>query len=320
MLLLAFDTSTPAVTVALHDGSQVLASHTVVDARRHGELLAPGIAQVLADARSSASDLTGIAVGVGPGPFTGLRIGLMTARAMGDALAIPVTGVCTLDVLAAAVVSAQPFLVATDARRREVYWATYDASGTRIDGPHVERPADVEWQRAFVRRRRVDVSGRVRRRAPTRISGRRCARLDGRERSRGGAATGSAVPAPAGRCRAQPSSSGRGGMNARRRPSQSTVSLEPMRWWDVDGVMDLERDLFGDECWTVAMFWSELAEPETRFYLVARDGAEIVGYAGLCAYPEESFVQTIAVKRDRQGTGIGTRLLTALIDEARRRG
>jgi ribosomal-protein-alanine N-acetyltransferase len=108
-------------------------------------------------------------------------------------------------------------------------------------------------------------------------------------------------------------------MNARRRPSESTVSLEPMRWWDVDGVMDLERDLFGDECWTVAMFWSELAEPETRFYLVARDGAEIVGYAGLCAYPEESFVQTIAVKRDRQGAGIGTRLLTALIDEARRR-
>ncbi len=108
-------------------------------------------------------------------------------------------------------------------------------------------------------------------------------------------------------------------MNARRRPAESNVSLEPMRWWDVDGVMDLERDLFGDECWTVAMFWSELAEPETRFYLVARDGAEIVGYAGLCAYPEESFVQTIAVKRDRQGTGIGTRLLTALIDEARRR-
>ena len=108
-------------------------------------------------------------------------------------------------------------------------------------------------------------------------------------------------------------------MNARRRPSESTVSLQPMRWWDVDGVMDLERDLFGDECWTVAMFWSELAEPETRFYLVARDGTEIVGYAGLCAYPEESFVQTIAVKRDRQGTGIGTRLLTALIEEARRR-
>lgn len=146
MLLLAFDTSTPAVTVALHDGTQVLAVRTVVDARRHAELLAPGIAEVLADAGRSASDLTGIAVGVGPGPFTGLRIGLMTARAMGDALTIPVTGVCTLDVIAAAVVSPEPFVVATDARRREVYWATYDAGGTRVDGPRVERPADVEWR------------------------------------------------------------------------------------------------------------------------------------------------------------------------------
>jgi tRNA threonylcarbamoyladenosine biosynthesis protein TsaB len=148
VLLLAFDTSTPAVTVALHDGTQVLAARTVVDARRHGELLAPGIAHVLADAGASASDLTGIAVGVGPGPFTGLRIGLMTARAMGDALSIPITGVCTLDVIAAAVVSAQPFVVATDARRREVYWATYDADGTRIDGPRVEHPADVQWRGA----------------------------------------------------------------------------------------------------------------------------------------------------------------------------
>jgi ribosomal-protein-alanine N-acetyltransferase len=97
------------------------------------------------------------------------------------------------------------------------------------------------------------------------------------------------------------------------------VTLRPMRWWDVDGVMDLERDLFGDESWTIAMFWSELAEPESRFYVVAQAGDEIIGYAGLCAYPEESFVQTIAVRRDRQGDGIGARMLSALIDEAHRR-
>jgi tRNA threonylcarbamoyladenosine biosynthesis protein TsaB len=149
VLLLAFDTATPAVTVALHDGAAVLAERTVVDARRHGELLAPGIAHVLAVAGASASDLTGIAVGVGPGPFTGLRVGLVTARALGDALSIPVAGVCTLDILAvtaAAVVSAERFVIATDARRREVYWATYDPDGRRIDGPCVDRPADVEWR------------------------------------------------------------------------------------------------------------------------------------------------------------------------------
>jgi tRNA threonylcarbamoyladenosine biosynthesis protein TsaB len=145
VLLLAFDTATAAITVALHDGTHVLEERTVIDGRRHGEMLGPGIAHVLATAGASASDLTGIAVGVGPGPFTGLRVGLMTARAMADALSIPVIGVCTLDIVAAAVVSADPFLVATDARRHEVYWATYDASGVRTDGPHVDRPADVEW-------------------------------------------------------------------------------------------------------------------------------------------------------------------------------
>jgi tRNA threonylcarbamoyladenosine biosynthesis protein TsaB len=149
VLLLAFDTATPAVTVALHDGTAVLAELTVVDARRHGELLAPGIAHVLAVAGASASDLTRIAVGVGPGPFTGLRVGLVTARALGDALSIPVAGVCTLDILAvtaAAIVSGERFVVATDARRREVYWATYDPDGRRIDGPWVNKPADVDWR------------------------------------------------------------------------------------------------------------------------------------------------------------------------------
>lgn len=144
-MLLAFDTATPAVTVAVHDGRRVRAERTVVDARRHGELLGPGIAQSLADAGVSPSDLTKIAVGVGPGPFTGLRVGLVTARAMADALGVPVVGICTLDALAADVVCEVPFLVATDARRREVYWATYDELGQRVDGPHVDRPVDLDW-------------------------------------------------------------------------------------------------------------------------------------------------------------------------------
>jgi tRNA threonylcarbamoyl adenosine modification protein YeaZ len=149
VLLLAFDTATPAVTVALRGDEGVLAEHTEIDARRHGELLAPGIEQVLAAAGCARTDLTGVAVGVGPGPFTGLRVGLMTARALGDALDIPVHGVCTLDILAAAVTGAdgaavdKPFAVATDARRREVYWATYDVTGRRESEPAVDRPAEI---------------------------------------------------------------------------------------------------------------------------------------------------------------------------------
>jgi len=146
-VLLAFDTATPAVTVALHDGERVVASHTVVDARRHGELLAPGITAVLDEAWVPRQDVTAVAVGVGPGPYTGLRVGLVTARTLSLALDVPVYGVCTLDVLAAQAVDEGavdgPFLVATDARRKEVYWASYDEKGRRLDGPHVSKPADV---------------------------------------------------------------------------------------------------------------------------------------------------------------------------------
>jgi len=145
-VLLAFDTATPAVTVALHDGERVVASHTVVDARRQGELLAPGITAVLDEAWVPRQDVTAVAVGVGPGPFTGLRVGLVTARTLGLALDVPVYGVCTLDVLAAEAVDTGavhgPFLVATDARRKEVYLASYDDHGRRLDGPEVLRPAD----------------------------------------------------------------------------------------------------------------------------------------------------------------------------------
>ena len=140
MLLLAFDTATPAVTVALHDGSETLAESTTVDARRTGEILAPGIDSVLTQARRQLSDVTGIAVGVGPGPFTGLRVGLVTARTLGDALGIPVHGVCTLDVVAYQTKSSTPFAVATDARRKEVYWALYKDFLTRSTEPDVAHP------------------------------------------------------------------------------------------------------------------------------------------------------------------------------------
>ena len=146
MLLLAFDTATPAVTVALHDGQRVLAETATVDARRHGELLAPAIAKVIADAGAEQRDLTAIAVGVGPGPFTGLRVGLVTARVYGRTLDLPVHGVCTLDVLARAAAPAaagREYLAVTDARRKELYWARYAGTGERLTGPSVDRPADI---------------------------------------------------------------------------------------------------------------------------------------------------------------------------------
>jgi tRNA threonylcarbamoyl adenosine modification protein YeaZ len=146
VLLLAFDTATPAVTVALHDGERVVAEATTVDARRQGELLAASVQKVLAEAGAELADLTAVAAGTGPGPYTGLRTGLVTARVLGSALGISAHGICTLDVIAADAVAAadgREFLVATDARRREVYWSRYAADGTRLSGPAVALPTEL---------------------------------------------------------------------------------------------------------------------------------------------------------------------------------
>ncbi|MEU9283330.1 tRNA (adenosine(37)-N6)-threonylcarbamoyltransferase complex dimerization subunit type 1 TsaB [Streptomyces sp. NPDC048275] len=144
MLLLALDTATPAVTVALHDGTSVLASSSQVDARRHGELLLPTVDRVLAEVGLRLDAVTGIVVGVGPGPYTGLRVGLMTADTFGLALGVPVHGLCTLDGLAYAAEVEGPFVVATDARRKEVYWARYADPRTRVSEPAVDRPGDLD--------------------------------------------------------------------------------------------------------------------------------------------------------------------------------
>ncbi|MET9848663.1 MULTISPECIES: tRNA (adenosine(37)-N6)-threonylcarbamoyltransferase complex dimerization subunit type 1 TsaB [Streptomyces] len=143
MLLLALDTATPAVTVALHDGTDVVAASSQVDARRHGELLLPAVDRVLAEAGARLDAVTAIVVGTGPGPYTGLRVGLMTADTFGLALGVPVHGLCTLDALAYAADVEGPFVAATDARRKEVYWARYEDARTRVTDPAVDRPAEI---------------------------------------------------------------------------------------------------------------------------------------------------------------------------------
>jgi len=153
-MLLTFDTATPMVTVALHDGNDVVAELVSERPLQHGEQLAPLIDRALRETGLVRQDLTAIGVGVGPGPFTGLRVGLVTARTLGFVLEIPVYGVCTLDVLAVEAADTgavtEDFVVATDARRREVYVASYDADGARVDGPVVGKPADHATERPVV--------------------------------------------------------------------------------------------------------------------------------------------------------------------------
>lgn len=139
MLSLAIDTATTDLVVGLVDGGETLAQ-SVIHTRAHNEMLVPEINRLLAESGKTYADLGEVVVGCGPGPFTGLRVGMATASAIAQALGIPVRGACTHDAVAAQFEGS--VLVVTDARRREVYWARYK-DGKRVAGPDVCKPADL---------------------------------------------------------------------------------------------------------------------------------------------------------------------------------
>jgi tRNA threonylcarbamoyladenosine biosynthesis protein TsaB len=144
-LVLALDTAT-VVNVGLARGPQVLAVATVPDRMAHAEQLMPLVADTLARGGVRVADLDQIVVGLGPGPFTGLRVGVVTGQILASVTGVPLHGICSLDALAVEYAATDPagkFVVATDARRREVYWASYAADGRRQYGPTVERPDSV---------------------------------------------------------------------------------------------------------------------------------------------------------------------------------
>ena len=143
-VVLALDTATPDLSAAVV-GPNLRESVRVPVGNRMAAAIAPEVDGLLQYSGLARGDLAAIAVGAGPGPYTSLRVGLMFARAVGWALGIPVLGACSLDVVARAVslAGAGAFGVALDARRREVYWAGYDAEGRRRVGPLVARPADI---------------------------------------------------------------------------------------------------------------------------------------------------------------------------------
>lgn len=137
-MILAIDTSA-AVAVSVLDGDRVVGARSEFAPRGHAELLSGFVRDAMADAGVAGADLEAIVVGTGPAPFTGLRVGLVTARTLGFAWGVPVHGVCSLDALGA---EHGDVIVVTDARRKEVYWARYRA-GQRVEGPEVGAPESV---------------------------------------------------------------------------------------------------------------------------------------------------------------------------------
>jgi tRNA threonylcarbamoyl adenosine modification protein YeaZ len=150
VLVLALDTATPTLVAGVARWSagqetEVLAERAVPSGTRHAELLTPAIRDVLADAGIAIADLDAVVTGLGPGPYTGLRVGVVTAAALADARGVPVVGVCSLDAIGSGART-----VVTNARRKEVYWAAYAADGSRLEGPDVVRPEDLRRTGPYV--------------------------------------------------------------------------------------------------------------------------------------------------------------------------
>ena len=135
---LAIDTSTSRTSVAVVDEGALLWHGYRDGATSHGHALPDLVSQAL----EIAPNIEQVVVGMGPGPFTGLRVGIAFARTFALARLIPVIGICSLDAIAALVRERDDFIIATDARRKEVYWAQY-RSDVRIEGPHVDLPSVV---------------------------------------------------------------------------------------------------------------------------------------------------------------------------------
>jgi tRNA threonylcarbamoyl adenosine modification protein YeaZ len=134
--VLAIDTSTSRSCVAIIEGTDVLYSGFKDGATAHGPSLPALVQEALA-----VSDVDEVVVGMGPGPFTGLRVGIAFAQSFALAREIPVRGVCSLDAIAAQI-QEKDFIITVDARRKEVYWARY-TDGVRVGDPAVNFPADV---------------------------------------------------------------------------------------------------------------------------------------------------------------------------------
>ena len=141
MNVLAIDTSVGVSVAILRSNGEVTQSQAV-DHGMQGELTAELISKVVSDSGLKIEEIADVVVGVGPGPFTGLRVGLVTASVFAHAREIPIHGICSLDAIAFDY--AKPCIVVTDARRKELYWARYE--GIRIGDPQVSKPEAIASQ------------------------------------------------------------------------------------------------------------------------------------------------------------------------------
>ena len=274
MKILAIDTSTDRTSVAIIEDGEITSSKYHENPLAHGEALA----KLIVEMAKELNDLDLVAVGMGPGPFTGLRSGISFGQSFALARGIPWVGVSSLDALAKQF-SDKEFIVQVDARRREVFYARY-LNGLRIGEPAVAHLATLEKLNLPIYSGFPDPKDIAQLSHTQNISEPIYVRRP------------DAFPAPKG------------------------VKFRTLTQLDLVPISVLEKEIFKVDPWSIDQFRSEYSAPG-RHYLVAEFGGEIVGYAGIVKRGESGDVLTLAVAPAHRQKGIGRELLRRLIDWAR---
>ena len=278
--ILSIDTSTSQTSVALVKDGKVLFSKNHNDALAHGEVLPKLVAQALEINRSI--DL--VAVGMGPGPFTGLRVGIAFAQSFAQAAGVSCVGVCSLDAMAANINEVE-FIVSTDARRKERYWARYENS-KRVSEPAVSSTLELEklGVKIFNEGDYYPDPAAI---AALALSGEKVLQPIYIRKP-------DAYPLPDG------------------------VKFRVMTALDLVVASAIEKEVYGKTAWSSAQFKEEFAKaPKDAYYLAAEADGELIAYAGIFYVADVADVHTITVVEKYRRKGVGRELLKRLIDWAR---
>ena len=276
---LLIDTSTSRTSVAIvGSGKTLFASHHD-GALSHGEALPELVAQGL----MIESRIDQLIVGMGPGPFTGLRAGISFAQSFALGRGIPWQGVCSLDAIANQIAESD-FIVAIDARRKEVFFARY-TNGLRIGEPKVCQPSQLT---AF----EIPISGEASKQYPDPTAFISIAETGATYLQPIYVRRPDAYPAPVG------------------------VKFRPMNQLDLVPAFSIEKNAYGKEAWTMAQLKEEFAGKD-RMYVVGEFGGELIAYAGVVNLAGTADVLTLTVADEHRRKGIGRELLRRLIDWSR---
>ena len=278
--VIAIDTSTAQTSVALIQDGEILFNKSHNDPLAHGEVLPKLVAEALAV--NNKIDL--VAVGMGPGPFTGLRVGIAFAQSYALAAQIDWVGVCSLDAMAAGINQSE-FIVSTDARRKERFWARYK-DGLRITEPAVSNASELEKFGLLILNEGDYFPDPV---ALAKI-----------------ALTSKSVEQP---------------IYIRKPdayPLPQGVKFRPMTSLDLVPAIAIEKEVYGKTAWSADQFRSEFAKsPKSAQYLAAEFEGQLIAYAGIFYVADVADIHTLTVVADHRRKGIGRELLKRLIDWAR---